>query len=207
MASDSVPAFFIDWTKYPNMARVKCCVAFKYIVPSTTSALEPKLQPTRSGNAKIQVSKKFRTKIRYVATVAYSKKDRSFEEAEWSRKSLTLRTMKMTKPAFDSDLVLLHQHTGVRIDSDKEVDPNPQDAGLPNPQPTRQPAPCLPVAINSALAPTVKPYANQLILTHAPLPALLNLAESSYCCSPSPSRQLINLWTWTSAMMVMMSKH
>ncbi|KIK59977.1 hypothetical protein GYMLUDRAFT_244758 [Collybiopsis luxurians FD-317 M1] len=72
---------------------------------------------------------------------------------------------------------------------------------------TRQPAPCLPIAINSALAPTVKPYANQLILTRTPLPALLNLAKSSYRRSLSPSHQLFNLRTWTSAMMVMTSKH
>ncbi|KIK50069.1 hypothetical protein GYMLUDRAFT_253293 [Collybiopsis luxurians FD-317 M1] len=135
MASDSVPAFFIDWTKYPNMTRVKCCLAFKYIMPSTTSALEPKLQPTRSGNAKIRVLKKFRTKIRYMWP--QSKKDRSFEEAEWSSgmrkpqptggKIFGAEDDEDDEPPFDSDLVLLHQHMGDRIDSDEEVDPNPQD--------------------------------------------------------------------------------
>ncbi|KIK59933.1 hypothetical protein GYMLUDRAFT_244705 [Collybiopsis luxurians FD-317 M1] len=128
MASDSIPAFFIDWTKYPNMA-------FKYIMPSMTSALEPKLQPTRSGNAKIRVSKKFRTKIRYMWP--QSKKDRSFEEAEWSS---GMRKPQPTggeifgaeddeddEPAFDSNLVLLRQHMDNYIDSDEELDPNPKD--------------------------------------------------------------------------------
>ncbi|KIK59935.1 hypothetical protein GYMLUDRAFT_244709 [Collybiopsis luxurians FD-317 M1] len=87
-------------------------------MPSPTSALKPKLQPTRRGNS-------------------YSKKDRSSKEAEWSS---GMRKPQPTggeifgaeddeddKPASDSDLVLLHQHMGYYIDSDEESNPNLKD--------------------------------------------------------------------------------
>ncbi|KIK59944.1 hypothetical protein GYMLUDRAFT_244719 [Collybiopsis luxurians FD-317 M1] len=190
MISYSVPSFFIDSTKYPNMTRVKCCAS-------------------------------------------YSKKDGNFKAAEWSsglRKPqpsggeiFGAEDDEDNELASDSDLMLLHQHMGDYIDSDEEVDPNPNhppasktsnassespklytkpcpqtstfsnpaiklhnpptssylnarhSSTIPNPQSTRQQAHCLLVVITSALAPTVKPYAYQLILTRTPLPALPNL--------------------------------
>ncbi|KIK53133.1 hypothetical protein GYMLUDRAFT_250564 [Collybiopsis luxurians FD-317 M1] len=240
MISYSVPSFFIDSTKYLIMTRVKCCAAFKYIMPSMASALEPKLQPTRSGNGKIRVSKKFRTKIRYMWP--QSKKDGSFKAAEWSsgmrkpqptggtslpnvyfitnqflsKEIFGAEDDEDDEPASDSDLVLLHQHMGNYIDSDEESDLNPKDPRPskssnpssdksnepipphsqeycaanklsltePYPQMSTFPYPTIKLHypptrlysnIDSALAPTVKPYANQLILACTPLPKLLNL--------------------------------
>ncbi|KIK59946.1 hypothetical protein GYMLUDRAFT_244722 [Collybiopsis luxurians FD-317 M1] len=113
MASDSVPAFFIDWTKYPNLTRVKCCLVafwdrsgplfiapFKCTMPSPTSALEPKLQPTRSRNSSGM------TKPQPTGGEIISAEDDEDDN-----------------PVSDSDLVLLRQHMGNYIDSE-EVDLN-----------------------------------------------------------------------------------
>ncbi|KIK59941.1 hypothetical protein GYMLUDRAFT_244716 [Collybiopsis luxurians FD-317 M1] len=203
-------------------------------MPNPTSALEPTLQPTRSGNAKIRgIEEVLSHNEGCVTTASYSKKDGSFKAAEWSsglRKPQPSRGEifgaeddEDNEPASDSDLMLLHQHMGDYIDSDEEVDSNPKhlhasktsnasaespklytkpclqmstfsnpaiklhnpptssylnarhSSTIPNLQSTRQQVHCLLVVITSALAPTVKLYANQLILTRTSLPALLNL--------------------------------
>ncbi|KIK59937.1 hypothetical protein GYMLUDRAFT_244712 [Collybiopsis luxurians FD-317 M1] len=130
MASDSVLAFLVDWTKYGknpmlrgNLLGPLFLAAFKCIMPSPTSALEPKLQPTRSGNAEIRV----------MSPISYSKKGRSFKAAEWSdgmRKPqptggeiVRAEDDEDDDPVSDSDLVLLRQHMGDYIDSE-EVDLN-----------------------------------------------------------------------------------
>ncbi|KIK59950.1 hypothetical protein GYMLUDRAFT_261601 [Collybiopsis luxurians FD-317 M1] len=94
-------------------------------MPNPTSALQPKLQPTRRGNAEIQgIAEVLSQNYVYVAAVSYSKKDGIFRQL--NQEISGSEDDEDDEPAFDSDLVLLHQHIGDYIDSDEEVDPNPK---------------------------------------------------------------------------------
>ncbi|KIK59980.1 hypothetical protein GYMLUDRAFT_244761 [Collybiopsis luxurians FD-317 M1] len=118
MASDNVPAFFIDWTKYPNMTRVKCCLVVFWDCysspPSNVPCLARPLPLNLTfnlhevGMQRFEVSKKFRARVRLV----------------WPQSEIiSAEDDEDDDPVSDSDLVLLRQHMGNYIDSE-EVDLN-----------------------------------------------------------------------------------
>ncbi|KIK59930.1 hypothetical protein GYMLUDRAFT_244701 [Collybiopsis luxurians FD-317 M1] len=165
--------------------------AFKYIMPSTASALEPKLQPTRSGNAKIRV---------YVATVSYSKKDGSFKAAEWSsglRKPqpsggeiFGAEDNEDNELASDSDLMLLHQHMGDYIDSAEEVDRNPNhppasktsNASSESPKLYTKPCPQTSTFLNPAINLHNPPTSSYLNARHSStLPNPQSTCQQAHC--------------------------
>ncbi|KIK50073.1 hypothetical protein GYMLUDRAFT_253296 [Collybiopsis luxurians FD-317 M1] len=150
-------------------------------MPSPTSAFKPKLQPTRRGNS-------------------YSKKDRSFKEAEWSSgmrnapanwRVKTFRQLNQEifgaeddeddEPASNSDLVLLHQHLGNYIDLDEESNPN-----LKDPRPSKSSNPSSDKA-NEPIPPHSQEYcaANKLVPLTQDIqrPSLSHTRE----CQPFPT--------------------
>ncbi|KAJ3748205.1 hypothetical protein EV360DRAFT_76296 [Lentinula raphanica] len=95
MTSDAVPSFLFDWTKWNqkqilsgNLLGPLFIAAYKCIMTSPSSALEPKIQATRRGNAKIRGIKEVNSRnLTYIATQlrfslsplqSYSKKDGHF---------------------------------------------------------------------------------------------------------------------------------
>ncbi|KAJ3823108.1 hypothetical protein F5878DRAFT_713268 [Lentinula raphanica] len=95
MTSDAVPSFLFDWTKWNqkqilsgNLLGPLFIAAYKCIMTSPSSALEPKIQATRRGNAKIRGIKEVNSRnLAYIATQlrfslsplqSYSKKDGHF---------------------------------------------------------------------------------------------------------------------------------
>ncbi|KAJ3774715.1 hypothetical protein FB446DRAFT_459885 [Lentinula raphanica] len=95
MTSDTLPSFLFDWTKWKadqslsgNLLGPLFIAAYKCIMTSPSSALEPKFQATRRGNAKIRGIKSVNSQnLAYIATQlrfslcplqSYHKKDGKF---------------------------------------------------------------------------------------------------------------------------------
>ncbi|KAJ3968565.1 hypothetical protein EV361DRAFT_925216 [Lentinula raphanica] len=80
MTSDTLPSFLFDWTKWKanqslsgNLLGPLFIAAYKCIMTSPSSALEPKIQATRRGNAKIRGIKSVNSQnLAYIATQVLS---------------------------------------------------------------------------------------------------------------------------------------
>ncbi|KAJ3756399.1 hypothetical protein EV360DRAFT_72015 [Lentinula raphanica] len=155
MTSDTLPSFLFDWTKWKadqslsgNLLGPLFIAAYKCIMTSPSSALEPKIQVTRRGNAKIRGIKSVKFQQSKLGIHCHSGivshhmvKWIDDAPAKWREKTFKKLNMDIfdaeddeddDEPSLDSDLVLLQQHMKDYVDSDDEQD-IPPTSNKPSP--------------------------------------------------------------------------